>query len=174
MKKPDGTVVTLTVGGKFVFETSGIYVLTYIAKDDAVPTPNEESKSITINVADTVKPVVEVAVNETAKLNDKVAVEIKVTDDSEYDITVTLTKPDKTVEKLSSPYDFTAAVEGKYVLKVVVEDIYGNVETITKEITVTKGTSKSSKGCGGSLVASILGTLALAGSVVVLRKKREE
>ena len=32
----------------------------------------------------------------------------------------------------------------------------------------------STSGCGGSVIASIFGLLALAGSVVVLRKKREE
>ena len=35
-------------------------------------------------------------------------------------------------------------------------------------------TEEPKKGCGGSVVVSVLGVLALAGSVVVLRKKREE
>ena len=37
-----------------------------------------------------------------------------------------------------------------------------------------KPTEEPKKGCGGSVIASIFGVLALAGSVVVLRKKREE
>ena len=185
MTKPDGSVVTLTVGGKFTFETSGIYVLSYIAKDDALPTPNEAIQTITINVADVTKPVVNVTVAETASVNDSVTVTIDVVEDSEYDVTVTLTKPDATAEKLASPYTFTATAEGKYTLKVVVEDIYGNVETITKEITVTAAQSEqpgtnepteepADKGCFGSVVTSIFGVLALAGAAVVLRKKREE
>jgi hypothetical protein len=179
--KPDGSVVTLTVGDKFKFETSGIYVLSYIAKDDALPTPNEATQSLTINVADTTKPVVNVTVAETAKVNDSITVEINVVEDSEYDVTVTLTNPDATAQKLASPYTFTVSALGKYTLKVVVEDIYGNVETITKEITVTAveteqpGTDEpTNNGCGGSIVASIFGVLALAGTVVVLRKKRKE
>ena len=179
--KPDGSVVTLTVGEKFKFETSGIYVLSYIAKDDALPTPNEATQSLTINVADTTKPVVNVTVVETAKVNDSITVEINVVEDSEYDVTVTLTNPDATAQKLASPYTFTVSALGKYTLKVVVEDIYGNVETITKEITVTAveteqpGTNEpANNGCGGSVIASIFGVLALAGTVVVLRKKREE
>ena len=96
-------------------------------------------------------------------------------------VSVTVTNPDATAQKLTSPYTFTVSALGKYTLKVVVEDIYGNVETITKEITVTAveterpGTDEpANKGCGGSIVASIFGVLALAGTVVVLRKKREE
>ena len=170
---------------KSTFETSGIYVLSYIAKDDALPTPNEAIQTITINVADVTKPVVNVTVAETASVNDSVTVTIDVVEDSEYDVTVTLTKPDATAEKLASPYTFTAIAEGKYTLKVVVEDIYGNVETITKEITVTAAQSEqpgtnepteepADKGCFGSVVTSIFGVLALAGAAVVLRKKREE
>ena len=185
MTKPDGSVVTLTVGGKFTFETSGIYVLSYIAKDDALPTPNEAIQTITINVADVTKPVVNVTVAESAKVNDSVTVVIDVVEDSEYDVTVTLTKPDATAQKLTSPYTFTVDAEGTYTLKVVVEDIYGNIETITKEITVTAaqteqpGTNEpteepAEKGCLGSVVTSIFGVLALAGTAVVLRKKREE
>jgi LPXTG-motif cell wall-anchored protein len=34
--------------------------------------------------------------------------------------------------------------------------------------------ASSNNGCGGSIIASIFGVLALAGSVIVLRKKREE
>lgn len=180
--KPDGSIVTLTVGDKFTFETSGIYVLTYIAKDDAVPTVNEAQKSITINVADTINPVVTVTVASNAKVNDNVTVEINVVEDSEYDVTVTLTNPDATAQKLASPYSFTVTTEGKYTLKVVVEDIYGNVETITKEIVVEAVSSEqpgtnqepSASGCGGSVITSIFGILALAGTVMVLRKKREE
>lgn len=180
MTKPDGTKVTLAVGDKFTFETSGIYVLTYIAKDNAEPNPNEKTESITINVADTTKPVVNVTVSETAKVGDSVTPTITVTDDSEYDITVTLTKPDGSLEKLASSknYAFTVSAEGKYTLKVVVEDIYGNSETVTKEITVSSVTVEepkpSTSGCGGSVIASVFGVLALAGVAVVLRKKREE
>ena len=186
MTKPDGSKVNLNVGDEFTFETSGIYVLTYKALDNAEPTPNEKVETLTINVADTTKPVVTVTVLDKAKVNDSITAEITVVDDSEYDVTVTLTKPDSTVEKLTSPYTFTVASEGTYTLKVVVEDIYGNVETITKEITVTANqtgtedpgnggnTSEPEKGCWGSVIPSIFSVALLAMGVVALRKKREE
>ena len=145
-----------------------------------------EVETLTINVADTTKPVVTVTVSEEAKVNDSLTAEITVVDDSEYDVTVTLTKPDSTVEKLTGSYTFTVASEGTYTLKVVVEDIYGNIETITKEITVTANqtgtedpgnggnTSEPEKGCWGSVIPSIFSIALLAMGVVALRKKREE
>ncbi len=174
MKKPDGSVVTLNVGDKFTFATSGIYVLTYIAKDNAEPTPNEKVETLTINVADTTKPVVTVTVSEEVNVNDSVTPTITVVDDSEYDVTVTLTKPDGSVEKLSGEYAFTVLSEGTYTLKVVVEDIYGNVETVVKEVVVNKVVTKAEGGCGGSVIASIFGVVTLALGFAILRKKREE
>ena len=123
---------------------------------------------------------VTVTLLDSANVGDKVTPTITVVDDSEYDITVTLTKPDGSASKLSASndYEFSTDAEGKYSLKVVVEDIYGNVETVTKEITVStvkvEEPKPSTSGCGGSLIASIFGVLALAGLTVVLRKKREE
>ncbi len=43
--------------------------------------------------------------------------------------------------------------------------------TITVDLTIEE---KPATGCGGSVIASLFGLVALAGSVVLLRKKREE
>ena len=48
-------------------------------------------------------------------------------------------------------------------------------KTATVELTVEEApVEPAQKGCGGSVIASIFGVLALAGATIVLRKKREE
>ena len=58
-----------------------------------------------------------------------------------------------------------------------VEFTKGELEIIAKPVDeqpTPEQPEENNNGCGGSVIASIFGVLALAGSVVVLRKKREE
>ena len=173
IKTPSNEEVHVNALDKYKFTKPGIYTITYIAKDDAKPVNNEISKTITINVPDTQKPVVEVDVNDTYVINSKVTLNVKVTDDSDYDVTVTLTKPDNNTVKLTASnnsYEFEANAAGKYVVKVVVEDIYGNKETITKEITVNE---ESKKGCKGE-IATTMSLIATLGALIILKKSKKQ
>ena len=173
IKTPSNEEVNVNALDKYKFTKPGIYTITYIAKDDAKPVNNETSKTITINVPDTQKPVVEVDVNDTYAINSKVTLNVKVTDDSDYDVTVTLTKPDNNSVKLTvsnNNYEFEANAAGKYVVKVVVEDIYGNKETITKEITVNE---ESKKGCKGE-IATTMSLIATLGALIILKKSKKQ
>lgn len=173
IKTPSNEEVKVNALDKYKFTKPGIYTITYIAKDDAKPVNNEVTKTITINVPDTQKPVVEVDVNDTYVVNSKVTLNVKVTDDSDYDITVTVTKPDNSSVKLTSSnntYEFEANAAGKYVVKVIVEDIYGNKETITKEITVNE---ESKKGCKGEIATSMT-LIATLGALIILKKSKKQ
>lgn len=174
ISKPDGSKVEVAVNDKFKFVKPGIYTITYYAADNAEPVANEKSEVITINIPDTSKPVVEVVISDKAAVGDRLTPSITVTDDSEYDITVSIEKPNKSVENLSKAnnYEVSFTEEGTYTLKVVVEDIYGNKETVTKTISVSSKAEK--KGCGGSLSASILGLTTLAGAIFVISKRKKE
>ena len=75
-------------------------------------------------------------------------------------------------------YSLAFLTEGEYTIKVSGKKTVGDADVEYKvgKLTVKAPTSTkpAKKGCGGSAVASIFGVLALAGTVVVLRKKREE
>lgn len=182
--KPNGEKVNVNANDEFTFDKPGIYKITYIARDAAEPEPNEKQHEITINVPDLAKPVVEVTVGETITLNEKLVPTIEITEDSEYDVTVTITKPDGSVENLSASnaYEYTFAAEGTYTLKVVVEDIYGNKETVTKEITVSAAQenpdqgetpTKPEKGCKGSATTGVVALAALATALVSRKRKNK-
>lgn len=136
VKAPLSDEVEVAAADNYTFTKPGIYTITYLALDASEPTPNEKKLQITVNVPDTVKPVVEVTVNASYTVGAKVKPQITITDDSEYDVTVKLEKPDKSVITLSGEYEMDLAVAGTYKLTVNVEDIYGNTETVTKTITV--------------------------------------
>ena len=181
VKYPDGTEKTVTAGEDLVFTAPGIYTITYTAKDASEPTPNQKELAKTINVPDTKKPVVTVEVAASAKVGDKIQATVKYTDDSDCDVTVTLTKPDNTSAKLTlkdGKYTLDLASAGKYTLKVVVEDIYGNKETVTKEITVEaeKEPEQEKKGCFGVVGAAsaTLATVVAAVAIVLVRKKNDK
>ena len=174
IKTPSNEEVKVNALDKYKFTKPGIYTITYIAKDDAKPVSNEVTKTITINVPDTQKPVVEVDINDSYFTNSKVTFSVKVTDDSDYDVTVTLTKPDNSSVKLTSSnnnYEFeTTSYVGEYVVKVVVEDIYGNKETITKVITVY---GEAKKGCKGE-IATTMSLIATLGALIILKKSKKQ
>ena len=70
-------------------------------------------------------------------------------------------------------------------ITVKVTDQAGNSETATITLTVNKNVDSSEpvtppaqepseKGCGGSVIASILGVVTLIGATVVLRKRKQD
>ena len=179
---PAGKNVTVEIGQEYKFALPGVYVITYTAQDDAQPVANEHSISMTINVPDTQKPEVTVTVADSAVVGDPIKPVIVVKDDSECDLTVTLVKPDGSTVKLdaSSDYAFTGDTAGEYTLKVTVEDLYGNKETVTKTLTVTQaqGGDAAQTPSGGMPVGLIVAVVAVIviGTVVVivlLNKKKK-
>lgn len=163
--KPNGEKVSVTANEDYKFDKPGIYKIIYEAMDNAEPTPNSATKEFIINIPDTLKPVVEVNLKDSYNINEEVKLDIKVTDDSEYDVTITLTKPDGTSEKSTSKEGFVykVTIEGKYTVKVVVEDIYGNKETIIKEFNVLP--SKKNDNNNSSNLGLILG---ISGAIVII------
>lgn len=163
--KPNGEKVSVTANEDYKFDKPGIYKIIYEAMDNAEPTPNSATKEFIINIPDTLKPVVEVNLKDSYNINEEVKLDIKVTDDSEYDVIVTLTKPDGTSEKSTSKEGFVykVTIEGKYTVKVVVEDIYGNKETIIKEFNVLP--SKKNDNNNSSNLGLILG---ISGAIVII------
>lgn len=178
VKYPDGTAKTVTAGDDLILTAPGIYTITYTAQDASEPTPNKKELVKTINVPDTKKPVVTVEVATSAKVGDKIEANVTYTDDSDCDVTVTLVKPDNTSVKMSlkdGKCILDLASEGKYTLKVAVEDIYGNKETVNKDITVTTEKKPEKKGCFGVVgVASATFTAAVAALAVVLVRKKND
>ena len=70
--------------------------------------------------------------------------------------------------------------ENGYFKAIYIKDNSGNYKEVEVDIYITLNyieeptdDSSSKKGCKGSIVASIFGVLALAGSVTILRKKRQ-
>ena len=82
-------------------------------------------------------------------------------------------------------YVFKTDVAGEYVFKCVVD---GDIESETKTITINAKapaedptptptptpTPDKEKGCGGSVIASLFGVVALAGAVLVVSKRRKD
>lgn len=173
---PSGEKTTVNANDDYIFTKPGIYKIIYFAEDNAEPIPNSTSREFVINVPDTLKPVVEVDISESYHVNDEIKVDLKVVDDSEYDVTMTLTKPDGTSEKLtnSQTYVFKATIEGKYELKVVVEDVYGNKEIITKEFNVFSESNNNLVG----LILGITGGIIVIGGIglttILLKKKKNK
>lgn len=177
IKLPSGETVSAAIGDEYTFALPGVYVLTYSARDDAEPVANENSVSVTINVPDTEKPMISVTWPDSANVGDTVKPVIDVRDDSEYDMTVTLVKPDGSSLKLDGDYTFTADTAGEYTLKITVEDLYGNKETAQKTLTVAQanaGAQNENSAPIGLIVAIAVVVLAAAAVVViVLLKKRK-
>ncbi len=170
VKKPDGSTVEVNAGDTFHFEKSGIYTITYFAKDGQSD-PNKAEKIVTINVPDTEKPVIEVKVEDKYVPDSKVTPMVTITDDSVCDVTVTLKKPDGSSVKLSESegYAFTVDGEGEYTITVVAEDEYGNKETVEKTFTV-----KADSGVVWIVVGCVAGVLVIGAVVLVLLKMRKK
>lgn len=179
--KPNGESVEVSANSQYEFKTPGIYKIVYSAQDNAEPTPNVVTKEFLINVPDTLKPVVNVTLKESYNLNDEVKLGVSVTDDSDYDVSVTLTKPDGTSEKSTNKktYSFKVTQAGQYTVKVVVEDVYGNKETVTKVFTVVDSPNSNkdeTKSNNLVLIVCLCGGVAVVGGMtaltIVLKKKK--
>lgn len=174
IKKPNGTEVQVSANQSFTFDKPGLYTLTYRALDDALPTPNEKKETITINVPDNEKPIIDITLNDAYHVNEIISPVITITDDSEVDVTITLIDSANKVTKLgtsSENIEIRDLEVGTYTLKVVAEDIYGNKEEATKIFTVNELAKK--KGCKGSMSGSAMIALGLVGLSMVLRRKKE-
>ena len=169
--RPNGQKETVQANSSFSFDKPGIYQIDYVAYDDATPEPNSGTYHATINVPDTQDPVVTLTTNNPSKVGDKLTPTIEVEDDSEYDITVKITKPDNTTTTLkkSDNYAFTFESEGSYKLVVTVEDIYGNATNKTIDIEIASNKSSSKKGCKGE--ASSIVSLLVVAMLLIKRKK---
>lgn len=165
---PSGEHVSVSAGDSYCFAVPGVYIIVYSAQDAAEPVVNEGTVAITVNVPDTEKPQVEVTLPEKVKVGDTVTPVITIADDSECDVTVTLTKPDGTSVKLSEAekFAFTADIKGEYTLRVVVEDIYGNQEAVITTFTTANGSVIVLWVVIGAIVV-----LGAAAAVVILKKK---
>jgi hypothetical protein len=186
--EPGNVGKMVEAGDKYTFAKPGLYKITYFAEDAAEPEPNEVKKEFVINVPDAEKPVITITAAEKASVNEVVSIEVAVKDASEVEITVTLTKPDGSSEKLTGEngvYKFTAGAAGKYTIKVVAEDLYGNKETANREITVSEKAEPQPQpepqpskkgGCGGSVVAAsaIISSISLIGvALLAIRRKQK-
>lgn len=177
IKTPTGEEVSVAVGDEYTFKLPGVYVITYGAKDDAQPVANENSVSMTINVPDTEKPEITVTIPEIAAVGDQIKPTIEIKDDSECDVTVSLTKPDGTVIKLdvSKNYEFSADISGSYTLKITAEDLYGNRETVEKTLTVSEPQQNGSTTDRTVILiiaaVAVVAIGAVAAAIVIKKKK---
>ena len=183
---PNGQKSEVQANEEYTLAKPGLYKITYSAQDDAEPEPNKAEKVYTINVPDAEKPVITLEVNANAKVGYTVEATIAIADESDYDVNVTLVKPDNSSVKLTlnnGKVSFKAEAEGKYTIRVVVEDIYGNSETASKDIAVAAAEptpepepEKKSGGCGGSIVAtsSIIFVTSMLGLVALGLKKKQQ
>lgn len=180
IKTPYGEEVSVAIGDEYTFELPGIYVITYGAKDDAQPVANENSISMTINVPDTEKPEITVTIPDTAVVGDQIKPTIEIKDDSECDVTVSLTRPDGTVIKLdpAKNYEFSAEDAGNYTLKITAEDLYGNKETVEKILVVSAhrqgNTTENGDDTAAILIIAIVVVVVIGGAVavIVIKKKK--
>lgn len=178
--KPNKEIIEVNEDDVINLDKPGIYTITYTAEDEAVPVANQATKEFQINVPDIVDPVIEVSGLDNIAVDDKVSPTITIIEDSEYDVKVTLIKPNNDIVILqgSQNYQFYATIEGEYTLKVFVEDLYGNQTTINKTFSVVSkasvNNSSSSKGCKGSAIPSLLGLISLAGVLLLKRKNKGE
>lgn len=174
IKKPNGSEISVLPSATFTFDKPGLYTITYLAKDAALPTPNEKAITITINVPDLVKPVISLEMDETYAFGTTITPQISIIDDSEVDIMITLIDSENKTTTLSTSTTQITLDDlqaGSYTLKIVAEDIYGNKSEVVKNFVVTNG---SKKGCKGSIGGSLGILLIMGGTIVMITKKRKE
>ncbi len=145
MIKPDGTTEVVSVGAQYTFTGCGIYNLVYTAKDDASPTPNENTKTITFNIVDSTPPVINITnANDIDNTKGRVieinnefsyvlGTDFTVVDDSSVTIIGMLYKTDGSSSKINFTNDkftFTPDKTGTYGIEITVQDYYGNYTTV--------------------------------------------
>ncbi len=171
----DGNTVSLT-NNKFTAEV-GTYTITISAKDAAGNT-NSASMDVVVKASDTTKPNVTITTATTAQVGDEVYVTYTANDDksaaNKLTAVVKVTKDG--AEVTITNYKFTAE-EGTYTITVTVTDEAGNTTIATSSVVVTTanaGGNDSTGGCGGSVIASLLGLVSLSAMVLVVSRKRKE
>ncbi len=144
---------------------------------------------------DTTKPTLNITTSTTATAGDEIEVTYVANDNktAQNNLVVSIVVKKGNVDVALTNNKFVAE-EGTYTITITVTDEASNSETKTITINVAKGgntepeptttetpttsanqgSDSSSKGCGGSVIASTLGVTLLWGAVLVLRKKKED
>ncbi len=127
----------VNVGDEYTLAKAGVYTIRYFASDDATPEPNTATEDFIINVPDTEKPVVNFVTEASYEKGSNVNFKVEATDDTELTYAISVSKPDNTVSKFTTPeFALTLDQEGKWTIKVKVTDLYDNETVLTKEFEV--------------------------------------
>jgi hypothetical protein len=166
---PQDQETLVSAGSSYTFLKPGIHKIVYYACDDATPTPNEKTLTLSVNVLDKSKPVLSCDLPASAVVGEKITLTITVNDDSPVDLSSVLTSPDGTKVTFSEKsYSFTSVL-GTYSLAIRAEDAYGNVETLAKELIVKEAGATPGAGLNGGAIAGIVvGSVAVVGGGVAL------
>ena len=126
---------------------------------------------VTFNGFTIEEPIISIECLETVMVNNEFTPIITVTGNAEYSVDVVLVKPNKTTITLSKEdnytYNFTDA--GNYTILVSVEDVFGKITQLEKNITVV---APEKEGCQGAILTSLFGIMILSGAVLILKKKK--
>lgn len=176
LRLPDGTTQTVTVSQQVTLNQTGIYTLTYHAQDQANPEPNQISQTFSINVPDTLNPIVSITgLVEKILVNEEVVIPtIVVTDNSSTTILVTIESPDGTRTNIGTQTTnnrFTPDETGTWKVIVRVTDLYENVTIMTYEIEVVEPSSGLST---GAIIGIVVGGVSFVfiGAWFFIRKRR--
>lgn len=143
---PSGDIEEVSSGDEINLEHAGIYEVIYYACDDASPNVNETRLSKYIKVLDIDDPIISLSINGDLTLGSIINIRVNISDDSDTDcyIFLTDTNGDRTIYQ-SSNVNFNPTNLGEYKIDVHVEDIYGNISSLSRSIEITKPTlSKTS------------------------------
>ena len=153
----------------------GTYTITISAKD-AAGNIATASKDVVVASSDTTKPTVTITVPTTASVGEEVLVTYTATDDTsaanKMNAVIEVTKDGAAVQLTNNRF---TAEAGTYNIKVTVTDEAGNSTVATSTVTVAaQEAGNSEAGCGGSVVASVLGILALGAMAFAFGRKKKE
>ena len=128
--------------------------------------------------SDTTKPNVTITTADTAEVGEEVFVTYTANDDkSAANKLTTVVKVEKDGKEVAVVNNKFTAEAGTYTITVTVTDEAGNSNSATKTLTVSapsENNPSTSGGCGGSIVASLLGLISLTAMVLVVRKRKED
>ena len=173
---PDGTQQTVNVGSEITLNQTGIYTLTYTAADQANPTANVVTQTYSINVPDTLDPIVSITgLVDKALINEVIVIPtISIEDNSSVTILVTIEAPDGTRTNIgtqASNNQFTPDAVGTWKVIVRVTDLYENVTTVTYTIEVSEPASGLSTGLWVSIIVGSIGVLTLGVWFFIKKRK---
>ena len=168
----NGSTVQLT-NNKFTAE-AGTYTITISVKD-AAGNIATASKDVVVASSDTTRPTVTITTPTTASVGEEVLVTYTATDDTsaanKMNAVIEVTKDGAVVQLTNNRFTVEA---GTYNIKVTVTDEAGNSTVATSIVVVSAGGSESKGGCGGSVVASVLGILTLGAMAFAFGRKKKE